>query len=166
MRSIFLVLFIITFAQISLSSSTKMESDRKIVNSLKNHLDLGLYLGTNEFGKCVVFVTQGDFAPGTLSMSRYLLEILQKKEFGWYAFSTNRNIGGRGDCATINEDDDLVLKIKNQGPLAPCFSNPKKSNSKGLELAKADNGRIDVTTFGGDGSPEAHCRIFPKPEKE
>lgn len=141
--------------QFSTISFAEIKDNQTTIDTLVRHLDYGGYQGKD----CEVAVTSGQFPPGVLIIAPYMLEILSKGDQGWYAFSTNHVTGGKGDCADILTDEQDHLKVKNSGPYAPCFSNYKKSNPKGLEIRRLNSKHLKVTTLDKDGQPELSCII-------
>ena len=142
--------------------SLAKNSDAEVLTSLTSYLDFGVYVGENETqNKCVVVVSELEKPPQKTSNSQYMVEIFSNGQYGWYAFITNRTMGGRGDCANVEYDNGSFLKIQNSGPAAPCFSNPKKSTDKGLQIVDLKDGSQEVMTLNAAGSEEAVCHLPP-----
>lgn len=155
-RLLFSVVFLF-----SLNSFGAPYTDQEITDTLKSYLGLGTYVGGAGNNKCIVIVTKDEFPPQIMVLSKYKLEIFSKEKYGWYAFSTNSIIGGRGDCADIKYDTGTYLKVKNSGKYAPCFSVPTKSNPKGLEIIELDTGKLEISTLNENGQKELSCKITP-----
>jgi hypothetical protein len=142
------------------TSAFASNSDSEIVNTLSSYLDMGTYIGKDHQNKkCIVTVSEFEKPPQKHLPSQYMVEVFSSDNYGWYAFITNRTVGGRGDCANIQYDNGSFLKVQNSGSSAPCFSNSKKSTDKGLQVVDLKDGRTEVITLDSKGLEESICTL-------
>ena len=142
------------------TSAYASHTDSDIVNTLSSYLELGTYIGKDHQNKkCIVTVSEFEKPPQKLVPSQYMIEVFSTNNYGWYAFITNRTVGGRGDCAEIKYDNGSFLKIQNGGSSAPCFSNSKKSTNKGLQIVDLKDGQKEIITLDPTGREESICTL-------
>lgn len=126
------ICFLIFFA---FSSKTFAVRDSEMVDLLSSYLDYGHYHGLTDSGEsCKVEVTKGTRPHGKWLNAKYHLKIRWKDNFAEYYFLTNRVVGGKGDCVSIDIESPLTLETQSSGHNFPCFSRENRSSSKGLGI--------------------------------
>ena len=135
------VLFFLSF---SLSQAQAAESNN-ILENVRSRIPYGSYTGADLYGnKCILQVRRGIVPTGKHMRSNYFLSLSSPTGYGEFYFISPFVHGGRGDCTQVDVDSDILLELQNSGHHAPCFSDYRRSSSKGLGVYTAP--ATDVTT--------------------